>query len=125
MSAVAEIWKRIYPSRDEHRWIPVMWLPFMIWFFIDPIWWKNPSPLLIVGNTVFGLVFIWLYLYSFSHRDPRSFYAVIGMYVMAGSLVTTRNGAVGCLLIYAIAAGAFTIVRSRLLALMGITLGLL
>lgn len=125
MATLQKIWKMIYPSEDEHRWMPVIWLPFMIWFFMDPIWWKHPTPLLIIGNTIYGLVFIWLYLYVFSHREPQRLYAIFALFAMAASLVPTYNGAVACLLIYAIAAGAFTVNRARVIALIALDLGLL
>lgn len=125
MNAIQKIWNRIYPSQDEHKWMPIVWLPFMIWFFVDPIWWKNPAPLLVVGNTIYGLVFIWLYLYSFSHPEPQRLYAVVAMFVMAAALIFTYNGAVCGLFVYAIAAGAFTTNRARLIVLLGIDLALL
>ena len=62
MNAVQRFWHFIYPSDDEHRWMPIIWLPFMIWFFLDPLWNGNGSLLLWIGNTIFGLVYIWLYL---------------------------------------------------------------
>ncbi len=125
MNAIQKIWHWIYPSDDEHKWMPIIWLPFMIWFFVDPIWWKNPAPLLVIGNTVYGLVFIWLYLYSFSHPEPKRLYAVVAMFFMAGALVPTNNGAVCGLFVYAIAAGAFTTNRARVIALLGIDVALL
>ncbi len=45
--------------------------------------------------------------------------------VMCTALIPFHHGAVGCLLIYAIAAGAFTTSLPRVLALMGVNLGLL
>lgn len=125
MNAIQKLWYKIYPSTDEHKWMPVVWLPFMIWFFVDPIWWKHPTSLLIVGNTIFGVVFIWLYLYSFSHPEPKRLYAIIGMFVMAGSLINTHSGAVCVLLVFAIAAGGFTTSLPRMISLLGIALGLL
>jgi len=125
MNAIQKLWHKIYPSTDEHKWMPVIWLPFMIWFFVDPIWWKNPAPLLVIGNTIYGLVFIWLYLYSFSHPEPRRLYAVVAMFVMAAALIHSNNGAVCGLFVYAIAAGAFTTNRARVIALLGIDIALL
>ena len=52
--------------------MPLIWLPFMIWFFVDPIWWKHAARCMWIGNTIFGLVFIWLYLYSFSRPEPSA-----------------------------------------------------
>lgn len=125
MAWLQKIWNRIYPSTDEHKWMPVLWLPFMIWFFIDPIWWKHFTPLLVIGNTLYGLVFIWLYLYSFSHRDPNRLYAILAMIAMAAALIPFHHTGVGCLLIYAIAAGGFTTSRKRVLTLMAVALALL
>ncbi|MGC2108915.1 MAG: sensor histidine kinase [Candidatus Korobacteraceae bacterium] len=124
MNRLREIWWKIYPSEDRWRWMPVLWLPFMIWFFVDPIW-RHAGPLLWIGNTIFGMVFIWLYLYSFSHPEPLRFYAVIAMMVMAASLIPFHSGAVSCLLIYAIAAGASTTNLARVLSLMAIDLAML
>jgi two-component system sensor histidine kinase DesK len=124
MAWLQKIWRRIYPSTDEHKWMAVLWLPFMIWFFIDPIWWKHSTPLLVIGNTLYGLVFIWLYLYSFSHRDPNRLYAILAMIAMAAALIPFHHTGVGCLLIYAIAAGGFTTSRTRVLTLMAVALAL-
>lgn len=125
MNAIQKLWYRIYPSKDEHRWMPVIWLPFMVWFFIDPLWWNHPTPLLVIGNTLYGLVFIWLYLYSFAHPDPNRLYATIAMFVMAASLIPFQNTAVACLLIYSIASGGFTNSLRRLLSFMFVALALL
>jgi len=125
MESLRKIWWQIYPSQDRHRWMPIIWLPFMIWFFVDPIWWKHAGPLLWIGNTIYGLIFIWLYLYAFSHPEPRRLYAVIAMMVMSSVLIPFQNGGVACLLIYAVAAGAFSTNLARVLALIGVNLGLL
>jgi two-component system, NarL family, sensor histidine kinase DesK len=125
MNAIQKIWYKIYPSTDEHKWFPVVWLPFMIWFFIDPIWWQHRTPLLVIGNTLFGLFFIWLYLYSFSHPEPHQLYATLGLLMMAACLVPTHNGAVSVLFVYAIAPGAATTNRPRLISFLGIALGLM
>ena len=125
MTTLRRFWHWIYPSTDEHMWMPILWLPFMIWFFVDPVWWKHPTPLLVIGNTIYGLVFIWLYLYSFSRPEPRRLYAIVAMYVMAGVLTETHNGAVIALIIYAVASGAFTPNRARAVSMIGIGVGLL
>ena len=54
MNAIQKIWHKIYPSTDEHKWFPVVWLPFMIWFFIDPIWWQHRTPLLVIAGQEYG-----------------------------------------------------------------------
>jgi two-component system sensor histidine kinase DesK len=124
MDSLKKLWWMIYPNADRHRWMAVLWLPFMIWFFLDPLW-KHAGPLLWIGNTIYGLVFIWLYLYSFSHREPLRSYAVVAMFVMTAALVPFHNGAVSCLIVFAVAAGAFTSSLRRALFLIGIGLALL
>ena len=124
MNKLQQIWWKIYPNPDKHRWMPVLWLPFMIWFFLDPIL-NHYGSWLAVGNTIYGLIFIYLYLYSFSRPEPKRLYAIIAMFVMAASLVPTHNGAVASLLIYAIAAAAFTTSRIRVAAFMVLDLALL
>jgi two-component system sensor histidine kinase DesK len=115
MTLLQAIWRKLYPNHDRHRWMPLIWLPFMIWFFLDPI--GNHASLWIwIGNTIFGLVFIWLYLYSFSHPEPRRSYAVAAMTVMAAVGLSFNGGAAG-LLIYAIAAGGFTVKLRRVVFL--------
>ena len=44
MTTLHSIWWKIYPNDDEHRWMPLIWLPFMVWFFVDPLW-KHAGPL--------------------------------------------------------------------------------
>ena len=38
MSTIQKIWFALYPTDDEHKWMPLIWLPFMLWFFINPYW---------------------------------------------------------------------------------------
>lgn len=124
MTALNKFWYWIYPSHDEHKWMPVIWLPFMVWFFVDPFL-SHAGPLLIVGNTIYGLVFIYLYLYSFSHPEPLRFYAVIALIVMGAAFIPVKGDAVACLFIYAVAAGAFTVSRLRTFAIIAVNMALL
>ncbi len=91
MAVLRKIWWKLYPSDDKHRWMPLIWLPFMVWFFVDPIW-KHGGPLLWIGNTLCGLFFIWLYLYSFSRPEPRKLFAIAAMIVMATIAIPFNSG---------------------------------
>jgi len=123
MKTIQSIWYKIYPSNDEHKWMPLMWLPFMVWFFIDPIW-KHAGPLYWVGNTLAGLLFIYLYLQAFS-RPPRiSSICVALMVVMATVFLPINGGAVG-FFIYAAAAGGFNPKLRSVLLLLAIELVIL
>ena len=125
MESLKKLWWKIYPCEDDWAWMPVLWLPFMIWFFVQPIWWKHAGPLLWVGNAIYGLFFIWLYLYSFSHPDPKRAYAVIAMFAMAGMLIPFHNTAVACLLVFAGAAASSTTSLRHTVLAMTVALGLL
>jgi two-component system sensor histidine kinase DesK len=124
-TGIHKIWNRIYPSTDEHKWLAVVWLVFMVWFFLDPLSWNHAGALAWTGNTLYGLVFIWLYLYCFSHPEPQKIYATLVMFLMAGVLLPFRHEGVACLLVYAVAAGAFTTSRPRVIVLIGIALSML
>jgi two-component system sensor histidine kinase DesK len=123
MPTLRAIWWKLYPSDDKHRWMPLIWLPFMVWFFVDPLW-KHAGPLLWIGNTLAGLFFVWLYLYSFSRPEPRKHFAVAAMIVMAIIFIPLNSGGAG-LLIYAIAAGGFSPSLRRVLALVALELAIL
>ena len=118
MAVLRKIWWKLYPSDDKHRWMPLIWLPFMVWFFVDPIW-KHAGPLLWIGNTLCGLFFIWLYLYSFSRPEPRKLFAIAAMIVMATIAIPFNSGGAG-LLVYAIAAGGFSPRLWRVLGLIAL-----
>jgi two-component system sensor histidine kinase DesK len=123
MKTLKAIWWKLYPSDDEHRWMPLVWLPFMIWFFVNPFW-KHAGPLLWTGNALYGLFFIWLYLYAFSRPEPRRLYAVIAMMVMAAlAMPINENGA--SMLVYAVAAGCFTTSLRRVALLVTLDVAIL
>jgi two-component system sensor histidine kinase DesK len=124
MSDLRTIWWKIYPQAGRHRWMPLLWLPFMVWFFVDPIW-RHAGPLLWIGNTLYGLLFIWLYLCAFSRPEPRKLFAIAAMTLMVAILIPFNNGAVACLLVYVSAAGGSTTSLRRALALITLDVALL
>ncbi len=77
MAILWAIWKKIYPNDDEHRWMPLIWLPFTIWFFVDPLS-RHPSLAVWLINTLLGIIFILLYLQAFSRPDPYRLGSCIG-----------------------------------------------
>ena len=99
-----------------------MWLPFMIWFFLDP-YWKHASSWHWVWNTAAGLFFIFLYLQAFSRPRIRNICIVL-MVLMAVIFIPLNLGGVG-LLIYAAAAGGFNTKFRRVAALLAFELSIL
>ena len=123
MKTLQSIWHWIYPSDDEHKWMPLMWLPFMFWFFLDP-YFKHAGLMHWVGNTVAGLFFIYLYLQSFSRPRPISNICVVLMVAMGAIFIPLNGGAIG-LLIYAAAAGGFNTKLRWVLALLAVNVAIL
>jgi two-component system, NarL family, sensor histidine kinase DesK len=123
MVTLEKIWNQIYPSQDKHRWMPLIWLPFMVWFFVNPIW-VHAGPLRWIVNSLYGIVFVLVYLYAFSRPEPRRLIAAVVMMVMA-TIAAPLNHDSLCLLIYAIAAGGFTLRLRRVITLITLDLAIL
>ncbi len=119
MNRLTRLWWRFYPNTDkEHRWMPLIWLPFMFWFFVFPLW-KHASLSFWIVNTVVGLVFVALYLQAFSRGGRvRLICTLIMLGIAAAATPYNHNGST--LLIYCAAAGSFTTQRMRVLALMAV-----
>lgn len=105
MKIVKSLWHKLYPAEHKHKWMPLMWLPFMVWFFVDP-YWKHRGPLLWTWNTLAGLFFIVLYLQAFSRFGRVRNVCIVLMVVMGVVFIPINGGSIG-LLIYAAAAGGY------------------
>ncbi|HZD32323.1 MAG TPA: sensor histidine kinase [Candidatus Angelobacter sp.] len=123
MSTIRKIWYAIYPTDNEHKWMPLMWLPFMLWFFLDP-YWRHASPLHWIWNTAAGLFFIYLYLQAFSRPVRAKSVCIALMLLMAVIFVPINSGAVG-FLIYTAAAVGFNPKLRWVILLLGIDIGIL
>lgn len=123
MKTLKAIWWKIYPNDHKHRWMPLIWLPFMVWFFVDPMS-KHTGALGWTANTFLGLLFILLYLQSFSRRDPYRLLSILAMTAMGAVLIPLNGGAVG-FLIYSAAAGGFHASLRRVSVLIGLDVAVL
>lgn len=114
MDWLKRLWWRIYPNPDkEHWWMPLMWLPFMFWFFAGP-YWKHAGLAGWTLNTAVGLLFVYLYLQAFSRGDRLRVICTVLMLIIAAAAISFNTGAAG-LLIYCAAAGSFSPNRRRVL----------
>jgi len=96
---------RIYPGRKEHGWMPIIWLMYLVFFFIDPF--THPTTLLVwTGTVVCGIAFILLYLRSFSAAGRTAILSTLAMVAMGILCSPWNSGAVG-FFIYAAAAVAW------------------
>jgi two-component system sensor histidine kinase DesK len=106
MASLKHIWRWIYPNTDEHYWMPLMWLPFMVWFFVDPIW-RHWGAVGWCINTAVGVFFVFLYLQVFSRAEPWKTISILGMLLIAIAATPLNSGAFS-MLVYCAAAGSFT-----------------
>ena len=124
MNWLKRLWWRIYPNSDkQHWWMPLMWLPFMCWFFIDP-YWKHAGPGIWILNTAVGLLFVYLYLQAFARGSRVRVMCALLMLLIAAAAIPYNHGAAG-LLIYCAAAGSFFPNRGRVLAFMAAEMAVL
>ena len=103
--------------------MPLIWLPFMVWVFVDPLW-THYGPLGWVANTFGGIVFILLYLQAFSRPEPYKLLSILAMTAMAPVFIHVNEGNVA-LLIYAAAAGGFHPSLRRVSLLVGLDVAIL
>jgi two-component system sensor histidine kinase DesK len=122
MSTVQKIWYAIYPTNDEHKWMPLMWLPFMLWFFLDP-YWKHAGLQHWIWNTLAGLFFIFLYMQAFSRPRVKNL-SIAMMLLMAAIFLAINAGAVG-FLIYTAAAGGFNPKLRRVVLVLAVDVAIL
>ena len=123
MNTLKAMWWKIYPNDDEHRWMPLIWLPFMVWAFVAPLW-AHYGPLGWVANAFGGIVFILLYLQAFSRPEPYKLLSILAMTAMVPVFIHVNEGNVA-LLIYAAAASGFHPSLRRVSLLIGLDVAIL
>src|SRR5215831_12578880 len=123
MTTLRSAWYKLYPVDHEHKYMPLIWLPFMLWFFIDP-YWQHAGALRWILNTVAGLFFIFLYLQAFSRPGRVRNTSIVLMLLMAATLMPFNTGAVG-FLIYTAAAGGYNAKLRWVLGLLAIEIAIL
>ena len=123
MKTVPRLWYKLYPVDHEHKWMPLIWLPFMLWFFLDP-YWKHAGLLQWTLNTAVGLVFAFLYLQAFSRSGRARTACIIAMLLIAIAAIPFNLGAVG-FLIYTAAAGGFSTKLRWVIALLALEIAIL
>ena len=124
MSWLKRLWWRLYPNPDkEHWWMPLIWLPFMVWFFVDPHW-KHAGLRVWTLNTTVGIVFMYLYLQGFARRGVVKAVCVLLMLLTAVLAIPLNDGGLS-LLIYCVAVGSFTPNLKRVIPLVVVELSVL
>ncbi len=90
---------RIYPGRKEYGWIPIVWLSYLVFFFIDPIT-RHTRPLVWVATLVAAAVFVLLYLQVYSARGRRGVLILVAMVAM-GVVCGLWNPGALCFFVFA------------------------
>ncbi len=86
--------------------MPLLWLPFMVWFFVDP-YWKHASSLPLGMEHSCRLVFHFSLSAGLLASRPYQKISIVLMLLMAAVFIPFNSGGVG-LLIYTAAAGGFS-----------------
>ncbi len=84
----------IYPGRREHGWMPIIWLMYMVFFFIDPFT-RPTRPLVWVATFVAGVVFIVLYLRAYTSSGWHATLITTAMVLMGIVCSPWNSGAMG------------------------------
>lgn len=105
MSAVRKIWYAIYPTNDEHKSAALMWLPFMLWFFLDP-YWRHAGPWRWTWNSIAGVFFVLVYMQGIARKGPGKIVCIGLMLAMTAIFLPINAGGIG-LLIYTAAVIGF------------------
>ncbi len=82
-------------QRRRHRWMPLIWLPFMVWFFVDPLW-THAGPLFWVGNTLSGISLSGCTCTRSRVRSRGGCMPSPAMIVMAAVAIPFNHGALAC-----------------------------
>jgi len=97
--------KRISASSKDHRWIPLIWLPYSGFFLLQPLlehaslrWW--------LINSLGGAVFLVLFFGIFWNHPPRSWYFLFGL-LLLGVGFAPYNGGAATFFIYCAAFAPF------------------
>jgi two-component system, NarL family, sensor histidine kinase DesK len=112
---------RLMPGKKEHGWIPVVWLMYLIFFFIDPYASGRGTPRVWIATAICGVLFTLLYLQAYSPNRRHAVLATIGMVVMGMACIPWNGGALG-FFIYAAAALPWLFPNSRLWWFIGVIL---
>ncbi len=98
---------RLLPPDRDHGWVPFVWLAYLGWFFVHPIFdhvgWKEW-----LATIVGTIVFLVLYFTHFWVRGKWSFFTLGGI-VLLGVLFAPYNPGAGDFFIYAAAFAPFTV----------------
>jgi two-component system, NarL family, sensor histidine kinase DesK len=86
---------RIYPARKEFGWIPVVWLMYLVFLFIDPVLTHRSRPLIWVGTILTAVVFVPLYLHVQGSKGWRAGLQMFAMVLLAVVCMPWNAGAIG------------------------------
>jgi len=92
---------KLFPSSKDHRWIPLIWLPYFLFFLLQPalehaparIWWLTG-----VG----GVVFLYVFFGMFWAKPGRHWWYLSGL-VLLGLVFAPINSGAATFFIYACA----------------------
>jgi two-component system sensor histidine kinase DesK len=84
----------IYPGHKEHGWMPIIWLMYLIFFFIDP-YLNHRGPLIWTATIVAGAIFILIYLQTYTSHGRTAIMIAAAMVLMGIVCTPWNSGAMG------------------------------
>jgi two-component system, NarL family, sensor histidine kinase DesK len=89
----------------SHRWIPLIWLPWFAFFFVQPVT-EHASSKVWAEDGVAAVIFLFLFFATYWSRYSRAIFYALGMLVL-GIIVAPINGGAATFFIYAAASLPF------------------
>lgn len=115
---------QLLPGRREHGWLPVVWLTYLVFFFIDPYNSGRGTPLVWTATIICGVLFALIYLQAYSPNERHAKLATATMVVMGILCLPWNAGAIG-FFIYAAAALPWLVPAETLWWLLGAILAVM
>ncbi|HUK26584.1 MAG TPA: sensor histidine kinase [Terriglobales bacterium] len=92
---------KLFPVGNEHRWVPLIWLPYFAFFWLQLIL-DHASARTWAINSVGGAIFLFLFFGMFWDRCQRHWYYLVGILAL-GLVLAPSNGGAATFFIYATA----------------------
>lgn len=89
---------KTFPGRGSHKWVPLIWLPWITFYFAGPAL-NHPTHLDWILTIASGIVFLFFFFALFWDKHSRAWYYFTGMLLLGVTCVSFNPGA-ACFLIY-------------------------
>jgi two-component system, NarL family, sensor histidine kinase DesK len=96
-----------FPNRTSHKWVPLIWLPWVVFYFAEPAW-GHASRGQWAFTVATGIVFIFFFFALFWDKPSRIWYYFLGM-LLLGIVCAPINPGSATFLIYSASFAPFLV----------------